>query len=372
MKLPKLFLRHAPAAFALCAGFFLMPAGRAQPAPQTAGNRFLFIFDTSADMKQRRPAVQAEVNELLATSMGGRLRAGDSLGVWTFDQDLRTGQFPLQHWRPEDAMTIASSIDQFVGKQPYANGTRFNALQPQLNQLIQNSARLTVLIFCDGKDEIKWTPYNASINQAFQQRLAGQNRTRQPFVLVLRTQLGQYAGCTVNFPPGMVSVPEFPPLPPPPAPVVKPPTGPPLIMVGTKVETNWPPAPPTPTNSAPMTPTNIVPTAPTNPVVPPLLPTNPAPAVQTNAVPAPPANLFASTNPEPAKPTKLVPIPPFNPMTSTNPVAPPLETSGPDHKGALVIGGVLLIGAGALAALAVFRSRRTGRGSLITRSMRKD
>ena len=347
MKPTKFFLRFAPVAFALFAGFFLMPAGRAQPAPLTAGNRFLFIFDTSADMKQRRPAVQAEVNELLATSMGGRLRAGDSLGVWTFDQDLRTGQFPLQHWRPEDAMTIASSINQFVGKQPYANGTRFNALQPQLNQLIQNSARLTVLIFCDGKDEIKWTPYDASINQAFQQRLAGQNRTRQPFVLVLRTQLGQYAGCTVNFPPGMVSVPEFPPLPPPPAP------------------------PPT-TNSAPMTPTNIVPAAPTNPVVSPLLPTNPAPAVQTNAVPAPPANLFASTNPEPAKPTKLVPIPPFNPMTSTNPVAPPLETSGPDRKGALAIGGVLLIGAGALDALAVFRSRRTGRGSLITRSMRKD
>ena len=384
MKPTKFFLRFAPVAFALFAGFFLMPAGRAQPAPQTAGNRFLFIFDTSADMKQRRPAVQAEVNELLATSMGGRLRAGDSLGVWTFDQDLRTGQFPLQHWRPEDAMTIASSINQFVGKQPSANGTRFNALQPQLNQLIQNSARLTVLIFCDGKDEIKWTPYDASINQAFQQRLAGQNRTRQPFVLVLRTQLGQYAGCTVNFPPGMVSVPEFPPLPPPPAPakttppapppapVVKPPTGPPLIMVGTKVETNWPPAPPPPTNSAPMTPTNIVPAAPTNPVVSPLLPTNPAPAVQTNAVPAPPASPVAPTNSESATPTKFVPVPPANPMIPTNAVAPPPENSNPDHKGALAIGGALLIAAGALAALAVFRSRRTGRGSLITRSMRKD
>lgn len=353
MNLPKLFLRRAQVAFALCAGFFLIPAGRAQPAPQITDSRFLFIFDTSADMKKRLPAVQAEVNGLMSTGMGGQLRAGDSLGVWTFDQDLRTGQFPLQHWRPEDAVTIASSINKFVGKQHYANGTRFNALQPQLNQVIHDSGRLTALIFCDGEDEIKWTPYDAGINQVFQQRLAEQKRTRQPFVLVLRTQFGQYVGCTMNFPPGMVSVPEFPPPPappaPPPTPVIKPPpTGPPLIIIGTKVKTNWPPAPAPP------------------------LPTNRSPAIQTNAVSAPPASSFAPTNSTPVTPMKLVPIPPSNPMASTNPVAPPPETSGPDHKGALAIGGALLIAAGALAALAVFRSRRPDRGSLITRSMRKD
>jgi hypothetical protein len=51
---------------------------------------------------------------------------------------------------------------------------------------------------------------------------------------------------------------------------------------------------------------------------------------------------------------------------------PPPGTSGPAHKGALAIAGALLIAAGALAVLAVFRSRRTDRSSLISRSMRKD
>jgi crotonobetainyl-CoA:carnitine CoA-transferase CaiB-like acyl-CoA transferase len=59
-------------------------------------------------------------------------------------------------------------------------------------------------------------------------------------------------------------------------------------------------------------------------------------------------------------------------MASTNAVTPPPEPSGPAHAGAFVIGGALLVAAGALAALAVFRSRRTDRGSLISRSMRKD
>jgi len=59
-------------------------------------------------------------------------------------------------------------------------------------------------------------------------------------------------------------------------------------------------------------------------------------------------------------------------MGSTNPVAPSPENAGSDHKGALAIGVALLIVAGALVALAVFRSRRADRNSLITRSMKKD
>jgi hypothetical protein len=377
----KHFSRFAPMVFALCAGFFVVPAGRAQPATQINDSRFLFIFDTSAEMKKRLPAVQAEVNELLSTSLGGQLHAGDSLGVWTFGQDLRTGQFPLQHWNPENAVTVASDINKFAGRQHYANVTRFGALQPQLNELIQNSTRLTVLIFCDGGDDINWTPFDTGINQVFQQRLAEQKRTRQPFVLVLRTQFGQYAGCTVNFPPGMVSVPEFPPLPqpappnpPPPAPVIKPPVGPPLIIIGTKVGTNRPPAtePPMPPPPAPLPATNIIPAAPTNPVAPPPPPAIPAPAVQTNTAPAPPATSFAPTNAAAVTPAKPLPTPPPGPMTSANAVAPPPEPSGPDHRGALAIGGALLIAAGALIALAVSRSRQNDRGSLISRSMRKD
>jgi hypothetical protein len=59
-------------------------------------------------------------------------------------------------------------------------------------------------------------------------------------------------------------------------------------------------------------------------------------------------------------------------MTSTNAVVPPPESSGPDHRGALAIAAGLLIAAGVLIALAVSRSRQNDRGSLISRSMRKD
>lgn len=337
----------------LFAGFILVPAGRAQSAPQISDNRYLFIFDTSADMKKRLRAVQMEVNQVLATSMGGQLHTGDSLGVWTFNQNLRAGQFPLQRWQADDAVTIASSINKLIGKQRYANKTRFSALQPELNQVIRDSGRLTVLIFSDGEDEIKWTPYDDGINQAFKERMAEQKKTRRPFVLVFRTQLGKYVGCSMNFQPGMLNVPEFPPVPPPPAlvktpppapppaPVIKPQLGPPLIIVGTTVETNWPPA-------------NAVPAAPINPVVP------------TNLATPPPSN------PAPATPMNLAPIPAPNRTAPTNAVASSPENSGSGHEGALAIGVALMVAAVALVALAIFRRRRTDRNSLITHSMKKD
>ena len=196
---------------ALLAGTFLAPALRAQPAVKKVDNRFLLIFDTSSDMRQRLPAVQKALDALLATSANGQLHSGDSVGVWTFDQDLHAGQFPLQHWKPEDAPIIASNIVKFVKKQHYLNKTGFDALQPLLNQVVQHSERLTVLIFCDGKGEIHGTPYDAGINQLFQQRQRERQKEELPIIIGLRSQRGQYVGCMVSFPPQTVSLPEFPP-----------------------------------------------------------------------------------------------------------------------------------------------------------------
>jgi hypothetical protein len=368
-------LRRAPVAAVLLTAILVMPAVHAQSAAGTVDNRFLFIYGTSADMKNRVPALQTEMNNLLVHSLGDQLRAGDSIGVWTFDQNLHTGQYPLQRWDPAQAGNISSNINRFVGKLHYAKRTSFNALQPRLNQVIRNSEQLTVLIFCDGEDQIKWTPYDAGINQVLQQRQAELKKSRQPFVLVLRTQRGEYIGCTVNFPPGMVNFPQFPPLEPPtpepkPAPASAPsatspppaPTNPaPLIIIGTKVETNWPPVS---TNSTLAMSTNLAPLPSTNPPslaanLPQLpLATNPTPAVVTDTAPVLPAKTIPST------PTNLV--------APAKPAGPLPENSVSNHKGTLVLGVALLIAAFALVVLTFTRTHRSGRNSLITRSMEKD
>ena len=327
---------------ALLTGTFLAPALRAQPAAQRVDNRFLLIFDTSVDMRQRMPAVQKALDTLLETSVNGQLHLRDSVGVWTFDQDLHTGQFPLQYWNPDDAPMIASNIIKFVKKQHYLNKTGFDALQPLLNQVVQRSGRLTVLIFCDGKGEIHGTPYDAGINQIFQQRQSERQAERLPIVIGLRSQRGQYAGCMVSFPPQPVSLPAFPPWPEvspaPPVTNAPAPPSPPrpsvqsLIIVGTTITNQVPPPQPkpAPTNPPPMTVTSTPAPAVASEVKPPDI----VPPVQTSAVPDQP-NIIAA------------------PLMPKKAATPPPESSGIGLKGALAIGVAFLAGG-----LVVFMLRR--------------
>ena len=161
-------------------------------------------------------------------------------------------------WQPERSPATISNLVKFVQREWFAGDTRMNALQPALGNIIAASDRLTVLIFCDGNSQLDWTPYGSVINQTFQQNFAERKKSRQPFVLLLRTQQGKFTGCTVNFPPGEINVPAFPAWPEPPKPVVElpPPTPAPaptptpltpksaavpvpaLIIVGTHVGTN--------------------------------------------------------------------------------------------------------------------------------------
>jgi hypothetical protein len=345
---------------ALFAEVFLAPGLRAQPAAQKVDSRVLLIFDTSSDMKRRLPAVQKALNDMLATSLSGQLHPGDTIGVRTFDQDLHAGQFPLQHWGPDNAVMITSNITAFVGKQHYTKTTRFDALLPLLNQVVGGSERLTVLIFCDGKGEIHGTPYDVGINQIFQQRQSEREKARLPIVIGLRSQRGQYTGCMVSFPPQPVSLPQFPPLPPPPAPPAPTPAPPPpvrsvavpsLIIVGTTITNRVPPPAPKPvlTNPPPMVITSTPAPVITNEVKPP----DEVPLMQTSAVPAQP---------------EIAAVP----LSTTNAIAPPPESSKTGHKGALAVGAAFLAVVGGLTVFMLRRSRKADHASLITRAMNED
>lgn len=325
---------------ALCTGIFCARAAYAEPPNQTVENRLLLVFDTSSAMKKCLPAAGAAVNQLFLSALSGQLQAGDTIGVWTFGAGTGAGQFPLQVWRPEDAATIASNINVFVGRQHFGNTTKFERLMPLVDNLVQDSERLTVLIFCDGDGQFSNTPYDAAVNNLFTTNQRAAKQAKQPFVIVLRSQRGQYVGCQISSPPSPITFPVFPPLPLPPTPAPAsvptpivpnlPPPTPPLIIVGTNVGTTLPPPEPKP--------------------VPKIIPTNPPVEVSTNAA-------------------SFISVPPTNPVavSRTNAVAPP-EKSGAGKK-PLLVGGILLVVAGVLIALVVFRARKPARGSLITRSM---
>ena len=279
------------------------------PAQPAQAGRWLFVFDTSPAMKKNLPATADAVNRLLATSALGQLQAGDSVGIWTYDRQLRAGQMPLLNWWPAQAAAISSNLVAFLEHQRYRDDSTLPVIQTLLPQVIANSERLTIIIFCDGKSDLRGTPYDAGVNQSFHDALADRKKNRQPFVVVVRTQLGKYVGCTLNYPPGGIALPPFPELPPPPTntpappkvhPVIAPAAKvPPLVIIGTKVGTNL--------NAMPVV---VPPSANANPAA----PAAPVKAT-TNAMPAQPAAL-----PAVSPPAKLEPVLPA-------PVSPPTNTA---------------------------------------------
>jgi hypothetical protein len=342
--------RFAGAIAALCAGIFLVSTALAQPAANTVSDRFLLVFDTSSAMKEREPATQYAIERLFFAVMNGQLHPGDTIGVWTFDRKLRTGEFPLRHWQPQDAATTASDITNFVGQQHYSRSTRFDAVVPEVNRLVQDSERLTVLIFCDGDGEIKGTPFDQPINNAFRQYERELSKADQVFIVVLRSQFGRYTGYSVNSSTVGVNFPAFPPLPAPP-PKTNPPSVqvapnpppvvqmPPLVIIGTNVGTNL-----------------LLSTPPSTEIS-----NRPPVKVETN----PPPAVTVSTNA-----TNAVPPPAVN--GQTNAPAPATEhPSGLSRNGALALGAALLVAAIVLIIAALVRSRRTNRGSLISGAMKK-
>jgi hypothetical protein len=337
------------------------------PARAALEERWLLVFDTSWAMKKRLPAVEAAVTRMLATSVDGQLHEGDTMGVWTFDRQLHLGEFPLVTWQPGTAVMTTSNLVTFLQKHRYKDETNLMVLQPVLGRVIDDSERLTIVIFYDGYGDINWTPYNDRINQTIRQNLAKQKDARQPFVLLLRTQFGKFVGSTVNFPPDGITLPPFPPPPnvakplfpnpPPVEPVApaapKPLPLPALVIVGTTVGTN--PVVPPPVAPA----TNIAPV----PAV-----TNPTVSALTNLPPG------VVTNPPGGKnPIKKVSLPmvlasnvPATISPATNaPVASAAAVGGSSGRLLMAIG--LLVAAGLVISF-VMRSRRP-HSSLITDSM---
>lgn len=340
--------------------------------------RWLLVFDTSSTMKKYLPATQTAVQQLLMKTATNQLQRDDSVGVWAYGKQINA-EFKSYRWEPENAMPITTNLLAYLYQRRYSGDSRLSVLSPTLTRIAAGSERLTVIIFCDGQSQIDFTPYADGVNQSFTDGLSERKKSRQPFVLVLRCQQGKFVGCTVNYPPANLNLPDFPPLPvspktnappvPKPAPKV---VVPPLVIVGEEVGTNLNAAPkPSPPPAVP------VPVVPTNPPPPPpatnlAFVAKPPEPMPTNTVTAP-----VVTNESPWQVTnelsKTVVTQAILPVVSapavTNVTAPVTTENGDRQTGILIIIGVSLLLLAVILAGFLIRSGRRPHSSLITSSM---
>lgn len=203
-------------------GFFVVGSfGQTATLPDTtttnvAHRRFLFVIETSTEMKKLFPAARECVIELLGSSMGGQMNQGDTFGIWTFNFDLFTGGFPMQFWSTNEATFLTNRVGQFLKAQKFDHGADIEPVLRPLYAVVRSSSALTVVLLTSGSQAIRGTPFDGQINSYFTANLKEFQKKKTPFVTVLLVQNGQIVRHAVSPALGEVKIPKAPPLPAPP------------------------------------------------------------------------------------------------------------------------------------------------------------
>ncbi len=315
-------------------------------------NRYLLVVETSRSMQRRVDGMAHSVQELLVSAIAGQARRGDTLGVWTFNEELYSGLLPLQQWSIETPKVLSERVVGFLRAQQFEKRARFDKVFPVLDRLVGKSPFITVILVCVGEDEVHGTPFDQRINTFFQTWRLQQQDARTPFVIALRAQAGRYVDCAMNPAPWPPELPALPkelfvaiakPRPPAAIETRKPAAAavPPLIISGRKPESN----PAIKTADSTQAKAQAIVSAPTNLVPRPAL-TAPdlvvaGPQEGSAKTAAPPlaepagANAPASVSPLRANP---VPSAPSSAASDPSPIAQPPTTtlSPPPAAGALM------------------------------------
>lgn len=215
-------------------------------------NRWLLVVETSRTMRPRTDAARNVASMLVYSGMDGQAKPGDTIGLWTFNERLSAGQFPLQEWEPASNKEIARRVYLFLGAQKWEKQSRLDTVLPDIQRLIRDSQFISIFLISDGLQEIHGTPFDDKINAAYRTWRSEQEKSDMPFVTLLRAKAGRITDYVVDMPPWPLKLPPLPTelephkAPPPKTEKPQPRVLPPLILSGRRTES--PPEPP-PTES---------------------------------------------------------------------------------------------------------------------------
>lgn len=367
-----------------------------------SSNRWLLIFDTSSSMRSRSKGTEDMMQDLLSTGMHGRLHHGDTIGIWTFSDALHAGEAPLQVWSPEESQMIFRHTMQYLDNLRYGKSADLTVALTNMYNVVDSSDFITVILFSDGDQPVKGTPFDEAINMQYKEDYRQAKKNGMPMITVFQAKHGNFTTNTVNFGPWPIDIPAVPSPTPKPlvepqaAPTPPPQMGPPIIFDGRKSQSDAPQntAPPA-NNTEPTPPVVTQPTVTAAPAETPsatqpaTTPTTPPVVAETQPPPAtpPPAAVAANNQPE-SKPA-AVPVTPPAANESEPPPAAPAETASkptaapPPVETAVAAPNLLSSRNIAIAsvAFAVFvcglllmaaRNARKTQSSLITRSLDRE
>jgi len=147
---------------------------------------------------------------LLHSGFNHEIKQGDSLGIWTFNQQLYTGRVPLQRWSKPLQHEIVSGTIDFLKSQKYEKQPTFASVRPALDKVIKDSELITVILISSGEEAMTGTPFDDKINELYKSWKVDQEKAKMPFITVLRAKRGKITGYAAVPAPWQIEMPAWP------------------------------------------------------------------------------------------------------------------------------------------------------------------
>jgi hypothetical protein len=199
--------------FSLCDCFLAAAFAAPKPVPPPpAGNRFLFVVDTSAAMYRFEYAGRQALFDLIYSGIDGQMQAGDTFGVWTFGDDVRAGIFPMQIWNPEQKLELASRAGMFLKSHRYGSRACLDRAVTNALALVRTIKEVNVFFISDGRTQFEGTSFAGDINAAYKTNLTGWPKSKKPLVTTLTARKGEIVSWSVTRAGDQIDLPEKTPL----------------------------------------------------------------------------------------------------------------------------------------------------------------
>jgi hypothetical protein len=175
-----------------------MAAPATAPKPAPPGNRFLFVLETSAGMSRLEHGGRQAIFDLIYSGVEGRMRKGDTYGIWTFNEQVSVGFYPMQIWDGQRNLEHASAAGRFLKTQKYEKEGHLTNLMSQLQTVLRVAKDLSVFIVTDGDTLVKGTPFDDEINTAYRASAVQVRYTSKPLVTTLTARNGEFTSALVS------------------------------------------------------------------------------------------------------------------------------------------------------------------------------
>lgn len=175
-----------------------MAAPTARPPVKPEGNRFLFVIETSVAMGRLEHGGRQAIFDLLHSGVDGRMRRGDTYGIWTFNEQVYSGLVPMQTWDPQKRLEQASAIGRFLKAQKYEKEGNIESLLQQLQAVARGAKDVNIFVVTDESATFTGTPFDESINDAYQAHRGEARAAKKPLLTTLVARNGEWTAACVT------------------------------------------------------------------------------------------------------------------------------------------------------------------------------